>query len=496
MITSLLLIIIVGALSLAVAGVVLSETKPTQAARKDVGTLNAASSGFEVALHRLRAATDAAGNGIRGQLPCTMTDRTLGTRLTGSVGPNSGSFTYDVYVRYYFSDPTNQTTTWLRDNTIACSGSAPVAVPQFAYLQSSGQGAAIGGASANQGDRNLHTTYTFRTSNYNVAGGRLQENGTTLCMDVGTSPAVGSPVYVKSCQPVGTQSQSWSYRADLTLYYTGSGSPGLCLNDGTATAGTALKLQTCLTAGSNYPYSPSASQAQEWSFDDNGKFEGAGSSGDINGRCIAPNSSGPISGAQLYLQTCSGGGFDYMTWNPDPQVGAGPAGDVTQQLVNYYEFGRCLDVTDQTVSRTWLIDYPCKQAPDSSKITWNQRWLYKSDGAGYKTFVTYNGGSASSPYCLTSPASGNQVTTTTCDGSARQRWTKTGEVAGDYGSSYQILNSAGQCLSLAAGQGDTYHQQFATIIVETCSGQLRQKWNAPANFIDSRLKNTVEDQGG
>ena len=38
--------------------------------------------------------------------------------------------------------------------------------------------------------------------------------------------------------------------------------------------------------------------------------------------------------------TCSTGGFDYMTYNPDPQAGAGPAGDQTQQLVNYLEFGQ------------------------------------------------------------------------------------------------------------------------------------------------------------
>ena len=493
LVTSILLIMVVGALSVAVAGVVLNQTQPTKATRKQVGAINAAQSGFEVALHQMRFATDVNGNGIPTQLPCSMTDRNVGTVLKGAVGKDATGYGYQVAVRYYYIDPTNQDLTWLRNNVITCTAGKPSGVPQYAYLEAVG----LGGGASSVGNRDLHTTYQFRTTNLNVAGGRLGENTTSLCMDAGTNPQVGSNVTVTACQPRANNSQSWAYRKDLTIYVAGSGLPGLCLSGGTSAVNTLLTLQTCITTSANYPYSPASAQTQKWSFDDNGKFEGAGSTGNLNGNCIAPNTSSPISGAKLYLVTCSSGGFDYMTWNPDKQAGAGFAGEDTSQLVNYEEFGRCLDVTDQNVSRTWLITYPCKQAPQSSLITWNQKWTYKKDSNGYYTLVTYNGGSTSSPYCLQGPTTGSgYVTVATCNNSTRQRWTKVGEVPGNYATSYQITNSAGLCLSLAAGQGDAYHQLFSSIYVEACDGSLKQKWNAPADFVDSRLKNTVEDQGG
>ena len=41
-------------------------------------------------------------------------------------------------------------------------------------------------------------------------------------------------------------------------------------------------------------------------------------------------------------------------------------GAPTNQFVNYAELGRCLDITGQDVNANHLIDYPCKQAPNSS----------------------------------------------------------------------------------------------------------------------------------
>jgi hypothetical protein len=313
-------------------------------------------------------------------------------------------------------------------------------------------------------------------------------------------------VSLSQCQNRGvTPSQSsWSYRADLTIYMTTTGSPGLCLTAGT-TVGTnstsQLTLQTCATDGNatTYPYqaSPSLQQRQEWSFDDNGKFEGAGSTGNLNGDCITANPyNNPVAGGLLYEQACDGGGFDTETWNPDPQVGAGSAGPNTQQLVNYSEFGRCLDVTDQNPSSTWLIDYPCKQAPDPTNIAWNQRFTYSS---ATNTLTTTTGGVT---YCLQAPATlsgtpiNNLVIVKACNGSAVQTWTESGNT-GSYATSYTVVSAAGSCLSVVQpGLGDTYHQQWGAVIAGVCDGSLVQKWNAPANFIDSRFKGTAEDQGG
>ena len=205
-----------------------------------------------------------------------------------------------------------------------------------------------------------------------------------------------------------------------------------------------------------------------------------------------------MSGGLLYEQSCSSGGFDTETWNPDPQVGAGDAGPATQGLVNYSEFGRCLDVTGQNVAATNLIDYPCKQAPDPTYIAWNQRWVYTNN-----QLQTTSGGVA---YCLTAPATesstpiNNLVLVTQCsttDATAAQKtWTESNNT-GSYGTSYTIVSSAGYCLSVVQpGLGDAYNQQWGAIVTTTCDGSLVQKWNAPANFIDSRFKGTAEDQGG
>ncbi len=264
-----------------------------------------------------------------------------------------------------------------------------------------------------------------------------------------------------------------------------------------------LTLETCATDGSatTYPYqsSPSLQQRQEWSFDDSGKFEGAASNGNLNGYCISSNPyNNPVSGGFLYEQKCSGGGFDTETWNPDPQVGAGSAGPSTQGLVNYSEFGRCLDVTGQNVNATWLIDYPCKQAPDPNYIAWNQRWVYNNN-----TLTTTTGGVT---YCLTGPATqsptaiNNLVLIKPCSSSlaTQQKWTESGDT-GSYSTGYTIVNSAGYCLSVVQpgpSWASKYDQQWGAIVTVTCDGSLVQKWNAPPNFIDSRFKGTAEDAGG
>jgi Tfp pilus assembly protein PilX len=525
MFIALLLIMIIGGISLLVAGLVLSQSKPTQTARKEVATVNAAEAGFELALHRLRSAVDTAPtpNGILSKLPCTAASSSAVTPFTGSVGPLSGAaknqqLTYTVGIRYYLDDPSAMGDSDLNSSAVACSAGHPAITPQYAYLQANGS--ALGGANATgqstQNNRALHTTYRFRTSNLNIAGGRLWMNNTgpgntqttALCMDAGTGTA-GTAVTVTACQNRGVRyQQSWAYRADLTLYYTSSGTPGLCLTAGTTfgTAATAqLKLQTCATkgTGTTYPYaaSPSLQQRQEWSFDDNGKFEAAATGGGLNGNCISTSTyASPAAGNILYAQGCSTGGFDTMTWNPDTQVGAGPAGDATDQLVNYAEFGRCLDITGTNVNATWLIDYPCKQAPDPNNITFNQTWTYTTSATATTTLYTNTGGTN---YCLTAPTTqsatvaNNLVLTKACvTNQATQTWTKRGEVVGNYGASYNIVSNLGGCLSLGPGLGDTYNQQWSSIITEPCDGSLKQKWNAPANFIDSRFKGTAEDAGG
>ena len=65
---------------------------------------------------------------------------------------------------------------------------------------------------------------------------------------------------------------------------------------------------------------------------------------------------------------------------PDAAVGAGAAGASSGQLVNFNQFGRCLDVTNQDVTSAYLIAWPCKQAPDPTNVAWNQRWVASDRG--------------------------------------------------------------------------------------------------------------------
>jgi hypothetical protein len=222
MFVALLLILIIAGLSLLVAGLVISQNKPVQTARKEVATVNASEAGFEIALTQMRAATDTYGNGDITQLPCT-TATFPGTPITGAVGPKTGSaqvasLSYRVYVRYYDRDPTTMGSADLASFAITCSNNHPLTVPTYAYLTSNGIGTVGTTGTSPQNNRALHTTYQFKTSNVNFAGGRLNVNGTNLCMDSGSSPSVGSLVTVTTCTNRGvTPSQSsWSYRADLT----------------------------------------------------------------------------------------------------------------------------------------------------------------------------------------------------------------------------------------------------------------------------------------
>jgi hypothetical protein len=68
--------------------------------------------------------------------------------------------------------------------------------------------------------------------------------------------------------------------------------------------------------------------------------------------------SSPVAGDTVIVDTCRQATMlPPQAWIPAPSVGAGAA--VAPQLVNYAEFGRCLDVTGQDPKATFLIDYPC-----------------------------------------------------------------------------------------------------------------------------------------
>ncbi len=534
LIFTLLLIFIVSSLSIAVAGIVYNQVQPTQYQRKDVAAVNAAAAGLQVSLDQIRAATRTDGNGnlvgVLAQLRCTGSSGALfyastGTSVTaagatfaGTVNTtagnsaSSGTLRYSTSVAYYQTDPSDRSLSWLAANALSCPLSA---TPNFAYLQTHG---VVSGQATVSGDRTQHATYTFATSNQNALGGRLVPLGSSpaMCVDAGANPTVGTVLTMKPCLAIGTPQQSWSYRQDLTLFYQGNATRNLCIQ-ATTVVGSNATLQTCTGSGtgSTYPYA-AGQQVQEWPFNDFGHFAAAALGGGYGATCLDPAgqtaTSQAAAGVNLVVQICDNINPGLNSWNPDPQVGAGLAGGntsgqpgaPTRQFVNYAEFGRCLDITNTNVYTDHLIDYPCKQAPDSTQLTFNQVWTYTPLGStGYGTMTVTTGGT---PYCLTAPSSGVLITVAALGtGSAGcttaptpyQLWQATGNLAGNYPNSDELVNKQlSLCLSASSAPNGNLTPGSSNIIVEACNGTLREKWNAPPTTPGTGLGNIGEDIGG
>ncbi len=226
---------------------------------------------------------------------------------------------------------------------------------------------------------------------------------------------------------------------------------------------------------------------QLWAYDDQGQFRGVNqTTTGLSSSCISSGGTWSA-GALLTVQACGN-----VAWTPEATVGAGAAGTLTQQLINYGEYGRCLDVTQFDLTTTYLINYPCKQDPTSA-VGWNQRWAW--DGAGTRQFVS---NTPSGRYCLTTPAStGGFVVVRPCDGTrADQRWTVYG-ATGVRSTSYTVVDASGRCLALGApGVSSGYLSGYSSIRAGTCDGSFTQKWNAPPQPSGGNLSGERETTGG
>jgi Tfp pilus assembly protein PilX len=570
MIFTIFLIVVIAATSVAVFDLVASQTKPTAFAKKYVRTADAAAAGMQAVLGQMRAAVlTATGSTAKGdivQLPCGDTSEAAGVTLhvgtpnqpvtlpgstfSGTVtatGNPQDIQTYTTAVAYFATDPTlheaDTDTSWWTTNAIKCKANLLDSVPSYAFLQSVGGGAQIGGLSITSGTRTEHATYQFNTTDSQVAGGRLGEyNGgfaSTMCLDaaginsmVSAPPVPGRQPVFEPCLPQGAPQQDWLYRNDLTIQYGGDTNANLCIQNVSGTP----KLEPCETDGTGvinptYPYKNATQQAQEWAFNDQGQLQAPANDGTVpaGGTCLDPfganDSTMASNGANLVIVTCSTDTTGNMAWNPDPEVGAGKAGGNTSglpgaptgQYVNYARFGNCLDVTGQNFANGYLINYPCKQAPATGALTWNQIWNYAPNAAtpGYVTFYTACpastggcvGGSQATVTndCITAPASGNIVIGTKClaTPSAAQLWQPTGDTA-NYSGSYLLINKAtGTCL---APDPSIQGAGWPKLVLTACDGTgvpsaltaknpLLLKWNAPAVEPASQLANVQADQG-
>jgi hypothetical protein len=267
---------------------------------------------------------------------------------------------------------------------------------------------------------------------------------------------------------------------------------GMCLDAGTPEATNwIVKTQPCSTA---------TIAQQQWSFNDNANFQGTTDGQTLNSYCFNVQNTN-LAGSQIILSGCS------TVFAPSAAVGAGAAGKSSGQLVNFNQFGRCLDVTNQDVNSTFLIDWPCKQAPNPTYVTWNQRWSMPTaspnanQGITGVGRITTNYQHTGTLYCLQSPmstASGSYVVVNPCPASGTPNnitWTVY-SATNSYSTSYQIVDATSTANPLAAplclqptdpsvSSPDLFSggNNVSKLIVAPCNGSTLQKWNAPANLL-------------
>ncbi|NAZ81699.1 hypothetical protein GTR02_07690 [Kineococcus sp. R8] len=488
---------IAATLSLLVLGVVLSQVQPTQMQQKTTRTVAAAQAGVDAALAQIRTAEGTAtvvGRvGDPTKLPC---------EVTGTVGDNADGAAFRVTISYFDTNPSTLTRDEraLRDITCTPGQGTGALVPSFAVLSSAASGKPLAGRTADSGDRSMESLYAFEISNENVPGGRMFSVNQKFCLTV-ASPAVGVTVTYTAAAgcPTGGALTSWVYDKDyaLKLASTLTGTP-LCISAPLA-SGVDATLQTCAVGDLK----------QQWSYEGGARFRGqkaaAGNgtknSSDYGAYCLTASTTDAtkLQGARLQSGTCSSD-TEHGSFSPDPSVGAGAASVETQQIVNYLEFGRCMDVTKGDLSYAYMIVYPCKQDPSGgTKLSWNHKWSYVEPAAGQSTtapqrITVTNGGT----YCLQVPAQtvvdGDVTFTSACSATEpRQQIVRTYAVPGSYTSSYTFTDTWGRCLSLGPKkEPSVVGVKWSTIVAAACTGGSEQKWNAPASGQKTGLTGTRE----
>ncbi|MDT4992393.1 MAG: hypothetical protein QOH97_2285 [Actinoplanes sp.] len=527
MLAMLLTIVIVGA-SVVLGTTVVAQIQGTGTdVRRDV-ELNAAQSGIEVALAQIRATVrEGDGTGALAQLPCdsSAAAKRPNAILTGSVGNGGATPNYSVNVYYLSSTPPDNGAQedWAKNHRIDCQpGGGTVVAPDFAFLAATGRAVS---ASSFPG-RTIVATYKFQSrTKPNVPGGSINVYNSALCVSApaavtGTPPLqVGASVIVTTCAADDPR-QDFTYNPSLQIELKNSeGSTnfpdGACL-DAASIDHTRVKFQNCVAT----------KLTEIWSLNNRDNFEGT--NGTVpNGKCfnidytkspatvvinnVIPGNANKVAGTSgdgTDGTPCSGTFGDYTPYKsffPDSNAGTGGAGPETGQLVNYEQFGRCLDVSANTVSFAFMVIFPCKQTPNGA-IQWNQVWYLPPMALGATSALgrisVHSGGS---DYCLVSPGSVSPqkwVTLTLCSLTdlpvpPNQMWTRRA-FTGVPSTSYRIESefqapTTSYCLRPAVppavnaywtgGGFDTLN--VSKLVLGACDDSNLQKWNASPSLLTS-----------
>lgn len=491
MVSVVLFMIMLSGMSLVLLGVILGQLGPGYAAQKGTKTVYSAQAGLQTSLNAIRAATKTVAGKTVGdltKLPC---------KIKANIEGGTGSVGYTTQVNYYLEDPTGRSEAWLNSSTnkLACSSNnyTGATQPKYAYIVSSGYGESAAGRDANESNRSVAAVYKFQISNVNIPGGRMFTYDRGHCMQADSTTA-GSKIKFLPASSCATNNdrQLWAYGTDWKIKLASSiinaGDIGLCVTARAGDNSNFATLETCVT-------SPTASHAKQlWSWNGDSGWSGQNPTNDGVSGCLTRADVKVGSQTSSYLLATT----PCATFAPDPAVGAGAASFDTKQIVNYKEFGRCLDVTDKDINKSFMITYPCKQDPSGKNaFDWNHKWTYQEpDIAGGQTVRTDQNikvslsdtATASNTYCLTTPTtqSGSKYPTfrLCSEGGDRQKWTRVHKRPGDYGGSYLFIDTFGRCLAADASDkmvnSSGARTDWSKITVTTCNGGLEQKWNAPA----------------
>ncbi len=515
-IAMLMLVIIVSAtIGTLLLAIVLNQTSTTRFSSTRVRSLDAAQAGIDVMLGQLRSATTTGSDGKTvgdaDRLPCAL----QATPINGTANA-AGTMTYSVWVTYYRTDPSkgSQPAMTCAPNYGPFDSTSGSHTPRYAVITSFGLDSS-NPKSASKG-RTLTTTYLFQSDDVNIPGGQIQlysdaSAAVKYCMDAGSSaPLPGTAVVLQTCsnaQPTPAQ-QVWSYRRDLSIQLVSSvtttNPSGLCLDTSTPlhAVDDKIVLTNCSALGSA-PYN------QIWSFNDQGRL--AGSLVDKSGTnltCIT--ASAPQSNTYLTLAVCNGSinaSDVQQTWVPSTTTGAGGAGAANNQIVNYQNFATCVDVPGKDPTLGYLILFPCKQNPNASSVSWNEKFSAPLGPASSTappqtgSLTTTSGGVG---YCLKPPQTvGGFATVSSTACSTTWTWNQTKDSTGNplpYANIYTITTTfqgAQYCLApgpkvTPAMRSYNLNYLYFTVIMTDCTGGTEQKWNADPSVLLSRLTNTGE----
>jgi hypothetical protein len=481
--------------------------------------MDAAQSGIETGLAQLRGLPVDAGNDAKlTDLPCTSTSATSpNLTITGTVSA-TGRARYAVNVYYVSQAPpsTTDAEVWARANRIGCLSAGPASAPMYALLASTGT---AGGEA-----RTVTATYLFQShTKPNVPGGTVKIYNSDQCLTAPHLPGdavpltPNTPLVLATCAATDLR-QIFTYNPTLQVELKAS--------EGSATFPHGACLQAVNTDHSPVVFADCDTTkkvyTQVWSLNNRDNFEGTLDGNANDGKCfnvdwaqtppaVVINNVGTngkvvnTAGDGTDGTPCSGVSGDYTkykTFFPDPSAGTGAAGPVTRQLVNYDQFGRCLDVTGNDVNSPFLVVFPCKQTPNPNNIQWNQVWYLPTLATGDISatgWLTLIGSDKKTNYCLTSPgsvAAGQYVRVNPCTPTGtpppNQTWTRR-VFTGVNQTSYRIEStygtSSGAPYCMLPSPTD-YWSQFAAmkiskLVLAPCDGSNLQKWNASPSILTS-----------